>query len=793
MAKNVLFNFIDRYLAESQASLPNCQSVELDSTIEGRTYYRLELEHTHPVVLQDEYNEYTLLNHHVSVYQTENQENPFLSQYHYTAYFKGKDGTSYQLHVYYNDKNEMTIKPVLSIRNETNDGFIPLESGQLDEDFINLARAYAKPLIKNIRKQLIETVKELEARYKKLDREASLLSVSIDRNYDDYLAKLMESAEIAKRLAPLVKHDHYQSAYRFTQRLITVVKEQYKPLATSTETQSSPLVENDKAGEETVDHSGEVKPSAPRKKGKAKQEQIPPLPQKRGPSPFDKKVQRIATEFGKLAEEDETVCATKFADLLARINELSLTLEDGKTVASLDSLAKLKNLQQKVQEAGEKLFTRLVLKGEFKLAEQMPSFYYLLDNYLDMALHTRNHQLLDFILKHGDININNQEVAVKGTVYLSAVHCCLSCDAKESPMADCLSVLIKHGASLFGSDENGLPIAHTILSAQNHPLKKALTANRDKTTGSIAFYEQLISTLKLYLAEHSPSANTETTIVKAIEYYQATIKELRCAVPPTNSSERKLKAQVEAFTDKHDTDVLERVRQDKEVIALRKEVQKAANAFHKKLDFKQRMAFAKAGSQNLDNIDKALEYFGVTFDNFEEMKQLVMEFLQHSLLQIAKQSELVEVQKEIRKFQLKPGRTPSRYTRLLTEQQQLMVEIAEMENKYAVKNIEQIKSVDAELNGLVALSNQLNQIQDSLKAMNKLFSLFQTGLEDDKGVEDEGKSEKISVEASNVNTVFNLFTPLLKSNAASEENDTEKAPVRREMPPCSNPGEQGPG
>ncbi|WP_019216690.1 hypothetical protein [Legionella tunisiensis] len=52
MAKNVLFNFIDRYLAESQASLPNCQSVELDSTKEGRTYYRLELNHNNPASIQ---------------------------------------------------------------------------------------------------------------------------------------------------------------------------------------------------------------------------------------------------------------------------------------------------------------------------------------------------------------------------------------------------------------------------------------------------------------------------------------------------------------------------------------------------------------------------------------------------------------------------------------------------------------------------------------------------------------------------------------------------------------------
>ncbi|MFW2571706.1 hypothetical protein [Legionella sp. 29fVS95] len=776
MAKNVLFNFVDFYLAASEAPLPNCQSVKLDSTKEERLYYRFELEHTHPVVLQD--GEYLLLDHHVSVYQTENQANPFLSQYHYTAYFKGRDGTRYQLHVYYNDQNDMTVKPVFSIQNETDGSFTPLESEQLQEDFINLARAYAKPLIKNIRKQLTDTVKALETQYSEWDREASLLATSIAHNHENYLATLREGAEIAKRLARLVKHDHYQNVYRYTQRMITAVTERYKLLETATETHSSSLVVGEKTSKETVSHSGEVKPSTPSKQGNAKKERV-----KVKPSPFDKKVQRIATEFNKLAKESDEIYATQLADLLARINELSLTLEDSETLVSLNSLTKLKNIQQQVQNEGQKLFARLVIKGEFKVAEQMPSFYYLLENYLEMALLTRNHRLLDFILQHGDVNINNQEVTVKGIVYPSAVHYCLSCDIRENPIADCLSVLIRHGASLFGSDESGLPIAHTILSTENHPLKKALTANRDKTIESIAFYKQLISTLKRYLAEH-PSSSTDASIEKAIEYYQTNIERLRRVVLPTNSGERRLKSQLDAFTDKHDTDVMERVRQDKDVIALQKKVQTAANAFHKKLDYKQRMAFAKAGSQNLTNIDKALEYFGVKFDNFEELKQLTMEFLQHSLVLIAKQSELAELQKKIRGFPLKSGRAPSSYSRMLNEQRLLLDEIAEMENKYAVKDIEEIKNLDVGLQSLTTLSNQLNKITDSLKALSQLTSLISSDFNPPSEVDEEGVQEEGLPGISNVNTIFNMFAPLLQS--VGRQTDTANGITESNHPFASN-------
>src|SRR5436190_22646762 len=124
MARNVLFNFIELYLTDPQSPLPNCQQLERNFTKEGREYYRFGLPHKHPVVFQDEPYRYTLLNHHVSVYQTECKANPFLSQYHYTAYFKDQDEAQYQLHVYFNDKNEMTTEPVFSIWHET-EGFIP--------------------------------------------------------------------------------------------------------------------------------------------------------------------------------------------------------------------------------------------------------------------------------------------------------------------------------------------------------------------------------------------------------------------------------------------------------------------------------------------------------------------------------------------------------------------------------------------------------------------------------------------------------------------------------------------
>ncbi|CDZ79178.1 hypothetical protein BN59_03496 [Legionella massiliensis] len=145
-----------------------------------------------------------------------------------------------------------------------------------------------------------------------------------------------------------------------------------------------------------------------------------------------------------------------------------------------------------------------------------------------MALQTQNHQLLEFILIDGNININHQEV----TTFSSAVHCCLD----FAGMANCLSVLIKHGASVFGRDEQGLPIAHIILT--NHPLlKQVFRAHRAKTIDSLAFYKKLLFSLKLYLAENTliPEASYKE-ITEAIKRYQASIDALSYVLPPVNAS-----------------------------------------------------------------------------------------------------------------------------------------------------------------------------------------------------------------------------------------------------------------
>lgn len=756
MAQNTLFNFIELYLAKPDINLPNCRLLQRDTTEEGKEYYRFELEENHPVQFTDDQHTYTLYSHHVSVYKTESQSNPFLSQYHYTAYFEDEQGTRYRLHVYFNDKNEMTTQPVLSIQQQDGN-YTPVASEQLNAAFIHLASANAKPLIKHVRKQLMEIIKDLELSYKDLEEEASQLSVSLARNYENYIAKLTEISATIEHLIPLVNHKHYQGTQKLMARMRIAVVERYgQKQDEQREPQTSPQTES------------QPKPS---NKGKQPGNKVSPAKKSTHqptyrPSQFDKEVQAIASQFAKLGRENDEIRTTKLAELLAKTYELSLLLEDKKTVASLPSLVKLDALHKKLYEAGEKLFPRLLINGQFKLAERLSAFHYLLDNYLDSALQNRNHQLLDFILKYGDVNINNQEVTVKGMTYPSAIHCCLDCDSPKTPMVDCLSVLIGHGAST-------LPIAHTVLSTLHHPLKKAFSAHRDKTIESIPFYKQLISLLKLHL-EQAPSALmdevTRRKFEEAITSYQVCIKDLAMGPLPDNASAKKLVEQTATFREKHgETEAVERVRNDPEIIAAKQLLQLRTKIFLQKLKPEQRREYNRLCAKNLGNIDKAMDHFGIKLDDYEVLKQHALRFYKNATALIDKQIELLNVQKQILRYQTitKPSK---RYKKLLVQQNELLVEIQALDAQCSVKDLTEIQQLEeGESHAMDALPQLFGSLLNIANLPSKWADLRKV-LE--KAQEEPLEKEKTDGNDNNLANRFTMFSLALQVQKVSKQETT---------------------
>lgn len=97
MSRNPLYHFLKSFphYAEAIGLKP-----EHDLNRNNQAYVRLPLRNDMDVSL----GKLRLQNHHISIYQNEDQDNPWLSQYHHTAYFIDDFDNLYQSHVYFNEK-----------------------------------------------------------------------------------------------------------------------------------------------------------------------------------------------------------------------------------------------------------------------------------------------------------------------------------------------------------------------------------------------------------------------------------------------------------------------------------------------------------------------------------------------------------------------------------------------------------------------------------------------------------------------------------------------------------------
>lgn len=522
MARNTLFNFIKHHVIASKTiSLPNCTGLIKDTNKNGCTYYRFDLQINKRISFSDIQHRYMLEDHHISVYEIEKNDDPSLSQYHYTAHFRDEENTRYQLHVYLNDKDVLTKEPIFSIQNEKSDGFTPIRSKQLKDGFVELARSNIEPIMGELRNQLTNKVQGLEDSYNALEKHACTLSTNLDTNRIKYLNTLGKIQKTLGNLIPLVRHDHYDKIQLF----VTSIKKSIEQQSTKTNKTS------DKAPKKGTTLNATPRTtnsefSISRKKNRRQHSN----------HHTNKETLNLAEELNILRSSLTNLSDKSYIDqvrivseVYADLNALLLRIEDTSNVLSLTNLTMLKNLHGDIVNMGTNLLHALIKEKHYAIAGQLRAFHYLLTvQFLAQTLKNRDSALLNFILENGDFAINDQRLTIKGKSYTSAVQYCSSVDSKETPMADCLSILIKHGASVFIKGEDGLPLAYSILSDSKHPLRPAFTSlNKNQTVESISFYRRLITELRYYLSENTLDGANYEKISEAISEYSSRIEALR--------------------------------------------------------------------------------------------------------------------------------------------------------------------------------------------------------------------------------------------------------------------------
>lgn len=781
MVQNTLFNYISYSSNLDRNNNTKRSSFELKSNTKGAAYYLKQLEKDMIKIC-----DYTLLEHHISVYEKEN--NFLFGQHHYTAVFEDETGINYKLHVYFDANDSLTADPVFSIYNKQTQKYERIDASVPYDDFTLLAQSYIEPIMSELREKQKQTIQLLEQKYKQLEKNACSISETPGNNRSKFLASLTKIQEVLANIIPLVKHNHYEPINQFISNLKKNVEQ--TPDTPSSEQMKKPKENSVNSSKNT--HNKHTLFQKSRSKTTKSQKDILYFA-------FDKEFSAISNTFSGLNDNNDESKSKILADLYARSNGLLISAEI--ETVDFSALKKLKSLNGQIQKAGEEQLRTVLKNGDFSSAQHLSAFHYLLTgNYLNEALQSRNHALLNFLLSTGNFSINNQPLNINTIRYPSAVHYCFSYDSKKKPMAECLDVLIKNGASLHVMvGEAHVPLAHILLSTADHPLMKALDSNRVLTLNSISFYKRLMRDLEHYRKinqlDESQSQQLDTWFIN----YAEAIKKIElmpdCSKPIGKNLDEKQVAYSEKIAGTHIGQFIKQLQTDPEIKSLSSTFLNNFNNYMSTLAHSQKTQVALNGMKILENMEGALlAACNTELLTFELVRHASITYLKDSINMVENRRLLSEIQEQLRVQ--RPGRAQKK---MATQQKELIDKLQNYTNTYHqpalfndVSYTAALQTVGQAIQGIVELAQGMHELAEQANALQQRISnRRRTELLTDESdapvaidtipMGDLFDTTELGIAIKNLTTVSNLFTMFQspkKSNRSerNEDNDDEKVP-----------------
>ncbi len=645
---------------EATVQLPQGYTLVLDTNIAEQDYYRIECPAQVHAIVKDKENQYELGKHHVSIYQNEFRNNPKLSQYHYTSEFTNQLGGRYRLHVYFNAFDNLL--PNITFEKETNTGYELVDCKDLKKQFTILALRNTEPLIKKLRQQHTDTIKALEARYNDCDERLAKHFDPRKEGAAQTLQITKEACDILRELIPLVRSSNYPKILRFHEIVARSLRERdciqvaadassqiknlsntlfdtHKGISSRVKVAQKPSL----SVEEKEDPAVDITLSQSATAATADVTALPKIKTNTTKKSntgvvhaLELELKKLSSQFAKLTAAPKEEQAMKIEQLLSKTYSISLIYEHQ---IKLEDLQQLQKIRRGLHTLGANLLPTLLFTKQFELASLLTSFHHLLrdEKYLSVALQTRNSELLDFILEYGDVDAGNQPVTVRKTPYPSAVHACFYEHSDSNSMTECLSILIKHGASLFAPDNknNDLPIAYSILTGDTHPLFKALLMNRYKTIDSVDFLKNLIILLHAYLERNDLDSAELSSIELEIKSFEVQLEALQNPLWSEPSS-RYLMKSANHLEEKYFGSLISRLKKEPEIIAINQELYKATSALTSKLTRTQLRQGSIIANNEIGNMDKLLEGLDLSNLDFDFIKDAVLKKLNNNLRIIEK-------------------------------------------------------------------------------------------------------------------------------------------------------------
>lgn len=625
MPKNKLYSFIEEEISRGMITSEILDTRNFDFKQDAKNHhyilYHLPCQDLTNIKLENG-QFYQLKSHHFSFFERINDANACMTEGHYTAFFKDKKNRQYRLHVYFDQRDQLTTAPIFSI--ESNNAYTKLN---LNDEFSDILTQFAIDksyrFMAALRQQHQSVSGTHEQRYFELEAELTQLSMNLTNNHDEYQRKL---DEVIVTLS-LLEAYHYNSHYKDLLTLFKSIKSSF-----SLPHQDTPRKDDDNSTRYVYD----ILKSPAQKPKKISLKELLSLAEK------------SYNAFQSMAESHaDTDALNLFLHFKQTVHEALLFAYDKQYFATTTDLQNIQSYIAKCHAIAKKFLMRFLLQNQFDSAAKLKEYLHPVpDNLIRMAFQTRNAALIDFLLTNSHFPVNTFTVENN----LSPVLYCYHKNSAKTPMVACLSVLIKHHASILVKTADGLSVAHHICDTVNHPLKKALLDNAEVTFGKPTFYKTLLRDISYYLDTHSLSESKRNQLLTSKQLFSMfLINIVRHGHSRGSFLARQNMESVESITECLDPGVVDRIKSDKDFLKKYEKYQQVLRDYVLKLPAHEKQAmdiknkkFLADISTYIRSLDKVTSNNRISMlnaiDDFTEIIELRAELLDKEQILLSKNS-----------------------------------------------------------------------------------------------------------------------------------------------------------
>lgn len=502
MKINKLFLF----LQNEEKAIESGPALKVERLQQKPDYYLYKLPLSRALKVGENENKYSVTEHHVTIHQYYTVSDLNRTYYHYTANLRDNQGQVYQLHVYFDENDRIVTAPILTL--EKGETITKVQVKQsLSLSLAELAIEQSAPFVSELNAQFQQNRARLEADYEEREKHLSDLSQHLTENKKEYLECLQKTRTLANQLTYYDNENHYSQIESFLTEIQTTLERSPKdisPRPAPIEQQQS----KDKSEElvEVISSSATIVKTM-------LQENIADLV-KTAKHNHESLMQAKNSDF-----QDRIQLLNRFSLSVADCVVATMTEESSHKI-SASHLHAIQSMVQAKHKLGRQLLLDTISFNNIAVVKQLKEYINPIPaKIIQFLIKTDNAAMLELILENSPVALNSFIVENE----MNPIQYCLATCKDKKPKKAVFALLIKNQASLMVKAQDGLPVAHHVLSDFNHPLIGAVNDNAALTTLRPGFISHLVSSVNDFLSTHEVSVEEESRIYKEMLSYDTKV------------------------------------------------------------------------------------------------------------------------------------------------------------------------------------------------------------------------------------------------------------------------------